>query len=204
MAFKNLLKQHNIHLRVVIPYWSSANREVERFNRTLGKAIQCFHAEGKDWKKEIEQFLLQYRTIPHTITNVPPAQLIFRHTPRNVLPSIDSKNKPTTADKQVNKDDQKRTKKIAEYANNKRKAKSVTVAVGDKVLLRNIHRNNKLDTIWENQTCTVLKVYPRSVKLQNDQTRAVYVRSKAHIKMYHHQLHQPNAQISSRNLLHYQ
>ena len=50
----------------------------------------------------------------------------------------------------------------------KGRVKSVTVAIGGKVLLRNIHHANKLDTIWENQTCTVLKVYPRSAKLQND------------------------------------
>ena len=52
---------------------------------------------------------------------------MFRHTPRNDLPSVESNNKPNKADKQVNKDDQKRKDKIGEYANNKRKAKSVTV-----------------------------------------------------------------------------
>ena len=29
----------------VTPYWPSANGEAERFNRTIGKAIQCYHAE---------------------------------------------------------------------------------------------------------------------------------------------------------------
>ena len=70
------------------PYGSSTNGEVECFNRRYGKAIQCSHAKGKNWKKEIEQFLLQYRTAPHTITNVPLAPLFFRHTPCNDLPSI--------------------------------------------------------------------------------------------------------------------
>ena len=113
----------------------------------------------------IDNFLLQYRTPPHAITNIPPPQLIFCHTPHNDLPSVDSTNKPTKADKQVNKDHPKREDKIGEYADKKRKAKSVTFAVGEKILLRNIHRANKLDTIWENQTYTVLKVYLRSVKL---------------------------------------
>ena len=129
---------------------------------------------------------------------------MFRHTPRNDLPSVKSNNKPNKADKQVNKDDQKRKDKIGEYANNKRKTKSVTVAVSDKVHLKNIHHANKLNTIWENQTYTVLKVNPRSPKLQNDNTRSVYVRSKVHIKMYHQQPHKSNAQTSSRHRSHYQ
>ena len=44
--------------------------------------------------------------------------------------------------------------------NNKIKTKSATFTVRDKIFLRYIHHTNKLDTIWENQTYTVLKVYP--------------------------------------------
>lgn len=46
-GFRQYLKSHDIRLRIVMPYWPSANGEVERFNRTLGKAIRCAHAEGK-------------------------------------------------------------------------------------------------------------------------------------------------------------
>lgn len=95
MAFRNFLKQYNIKLQVVTPYWLSANGEVEHFNRILGKAIQCSHGEEKNSKKEIEQFLLQYRITPHAITNVPPAQLMFRHIPRNNLIPVNSNNEPT-------------------------------------------------------------------------------------------------------------
>lgn len=177
--------------------WFSDNREVERFNRTLQKVIQWSHAEEKDWMKEMGQFLIKYSTVTHTVTNAPPAQLMFLNTTRNDLPSIGYSNKPTKADKQVKNDHRKRKEKIAENANDKRKTKSVKVAGRDKVLLRNINRTKKLHIIRENQTYTILKVYPRSVNLQNDQTRAVHVRSKAHITMYHQLPHQPNAKTSS-------
>lgn len=52
------------------PYWPSTNGEVEQFNRTIGRAIHCHHAEGKDWKNHIQEFLLQSDTIPHTMTGV--------------------------------------------------------------------------------------------------------------------------------------
>ena len=93
---------------------------------------------------------------------------MFRHTPCNDLPSFDSNNQPTKAEKQVNKDNQKRKDKVGNMPTTKGRVKSVTVAISGKVLLRNIHHASKLDTIWENQTCTVSKVYPRSAKLQND------------------------------------
>ena len=64
--FIAFLKQYNIsHLRVT-PYWPAANGEVERMNRTLKKAIQCAHEEGKHWRDELHKFLLFYRTTPHT------------------------------------------------------------------------------------------------------------------------------------------
>lgn len=94
MAFRNLLKQHNIKLQVVTPYWPFPNGDVEHFNRTLGKTIMCSHAKGKGWKKKM-QFLIQYRTTPHTVTNVPPTQLMFHQ-------------KQPKAHTQVNKDDPKR------------------------------------------------------------------------------------------------
>ena len=39
-TFKDYLNQHDIKHRMVIPYWPSANGEVERFNITLGRDIK--------------------------------------------------------------------------------------------------------------------------------------------------------------------
>ena len=69
--FKEYLSHHGIRLRCVTPYWPAANGEVERFNRTIGKAIQCIHAEGNDWRLHLDEFLLEYRTTPHSITGKP-------------------------------------------------------------------------------------------------------------------------------------
>ena len=52
----------------VTPYWPQANGEVERFNQPLEKVIQTAYLEGKVWRQEINRFLLQYRTTPHSVT----------------------------------------------------------------------------------------------------------------------------------------
>ena len=90
--FKAKLKQLNIDHHRVTFYWPSANGEVERFNRTLGKALQTADAKGKDWKKNLNNVLLQYCTTPHCITGVPPAVVLFKYNIKNGIPSFD---KPT-------------------------------------------------------------------------------------------------------------
>ena len=56
--FGSYLRDHGITHRQVTPYWPQANSEVERFNRTLEKAIRAATTEGKDWKNELNTFLL--------------------------------------------------------------------------------------------------------------------------------------------------
>ena len=59
------------------PYWPQSNGEVERCNKTLLKIIRIATLEGKDWKKELQNFLFQYRTTPHTVTGLSPAELLM-------------------------------------------------------------------------------------------------------------------------------
>ena len=45
-------------------------------------------AEGKDRKSALQQFLLMYRTTPHTTTGISHAQMLFQHIPNNGLPTF--------------------------------------------------------------------------------------------------------------------
>ena len=42
--------------------------------RTLGKAIRTARAEQKDWQKELNNFLRNYRSTPHSSTGKSPAE----------------------------------------------------------------------------------------------------------------------------------
>ena len=57
---------------------AKANDEVERQNRTPLKAIRAAHAEGKNWREELNKFLLPNRFIPYSTTGKGPAELLFR------------------------------------------------------------------------------------------------------------------------------
>ena len=60
----------------VILYWPKANRDAERFMRTLEKAIHTAYIENKNWKQALYEFLLQYRATPHGTTTISPAEAL--------------------------------------------------------------------------------------------------------------------------------
>ena len=55
---------------LLTPFWPQANATVERFNWTIEKAIGTAHIEGKDWRQQLDPFLLTYCAT----TGISPAQ----------------------------------------------------------------------------------------------------------------------------------
>ena len=78
----------------VCPYWPQGNAEIERFYRTLGKAIRTLTVEGKSWKEHIDYFLFQYRTTPHSVTGESPAKLLIGRELRGKIPTIMTQREP--------------------------------------------------------------------------------------------------------------
>ena len=183
--FTAYLTQHGIEHRRVTPYWPAANGEVERMNRTIKRAIHCAVVDGKRCQDALHEFLLGYRTTPHSVTGVAPSKLLFKHELRNDIPFVDSK-KPTKLDTLVNKRDSERKQKSKEFADKRRNARSVEFELGDQVLLKNLHKNNKLSTNFESTPYTVIRVYKSSVKIENIDSGKVFVRNKCHVKRYLH------------------
>ena len=58
-------------------YWPQENGEVERQNRSLKKRLQISQIECHDWKEDLQNYLLMYRSSPHTSTGKSPAALMF-------------------------------------------------------------------------------------------------------------------------------
>ena len=71
------LAQIGIKHRLTTPLWPRANGEVERQNRSLLKAMRVAHAEKRDWRSELNKFLLAYRLTLHVTTGKSPAELLY-------------------------------------------------------------------------------------------------------------------------------
>ena len=52
------------------------------------KAIRTLQVEKVDWRKEIDSYLLAYRSTPHTVTGKSPAELMFQRKLRTKLPYL--------------------------------------------------------------------------------------------------------------------
>ena len=77
------------------PYHPASNGEAERFVRTFKEAMKVARSDGLTFAHRLENFLLTYRTTPHTTTGVPPSELLMRRSLRTrwdlLKPSISSR-----------------------------------------------------------------------------------------------------------------
>ena len=145
--FKEFLKQHNINHRPVTPYWPQGNGEVERFNRTIGKLIQCAVAHC-NWRFELAKFLLQYRTTPHSATGQTPADMIFKYQANNDLPSLTKLKSKNKTEKATEIKDRLYKEKIQTQNRN---AEYIDIKPGEQVLCQNQHGTNKTQPFYETQ-----------------------------------------------------
>ena len=51
--------------------------------------MQIAHNKRRDWQKEMQKFLLGYRSTPHSTTGVSPAKLLFGRKIRSKLPGVE-------------------------------------------------------------------------------------------------------------------
>ena len=119
--FKNFLATHGIKYRKVMPYWPQANAAVERFNRTIEKAICTTHAEGKDWHTDMFIFLLNYHATPHATTGKSPALLHLGREIRTKVPQIETlmSNDLSAALQSAQTKDRQAKKSTKAYADNR-------------------------------------------------------------------------------------
>ena len=150
------------------PLWPRANGEVERQNCSLLKAMRVSQAEGKDWRLELNKFLLAYRSTSHTTTGVSPAELFFKRKLTTKLPEFtgSEESQVDVALQQVRDRDSEKKQQAKHYADTRYHAKDRPIAVGDAVLLER-KRENKLSPSYESQPYEVAaryrdQVVPRS------------------------------------------
>ena len=138
--FKTYVRERGIRHRKSTPLWPQGNAEVESFMKPLTKAVRSAHAEGRDWKAFLYQFLLNYRATPHSTTGIAPAQLLFNRKITTKLPEI-SQPEDTPADTAVRAKDTKAKEKMKQRADKRARSRQPDIKIGDTVLVRQKKRN---------------------------------------------------------------
>ena len=135
-------KHYGIHHHKATPYWPKGNSEIERFYRTLGKAIKSINAEGNGWRKEIFYFMFQYRRTPHCTTKETPAKLRMGRELRGKIPAFTDSESKFLHDAKQNDLNKKEKMKI--YYDKRFNTTESSINVGDYVLLRQRPKNKLL------------------------------------------------------------
>ena len=125
--------------------------------------------------------LRNYHTTPHQVTGETPAMMLMNREIRTKIPSVKtSKSYDNTKVKQT---DTRAKEQAKEYADRKRRAEEKDFKVGERVLLRQPHKN-KYSTPFCGDPFTIIKKKGSQLEIQ-DKHGQTYKRNSAHVKKYH-------------------
>ena len=145
---KQFMLENGIEHKRITPLWPQANSEAENFMKPVTKAIRSSRAEGREWKRDLYQFLLNYRATPHSTTGFAPSELLFNRKIRTKLPQNVLKSSQSDVGSKVQDTDDRAKAKMKEYADTKSRAKQSNIQVGDTVLIRQ-RKENKWSTRFD-------------------------------------------------------
>lgn len=77
LDFEEFTRKNGIKHTRSSPYHPASNGEAERFVRTFKEAMKAGKGDGLTLAHRVENFLLTYRTTPHSTTSTPPCELLM-------------------------------------------------------------------------------------------------------------------------------
>ncbi|CAB3984652.1 Transposon Tf2-9 poly [Paramuricea clavata] len=124
------------------PLCPQSKGSAESVMKALGKVIKTSMLERKNWRQELQRFLLNYRSTPHATTKIPPCELLFNRKVQENRPELSTQNvvnKHRKANENIDK------KKISnkQYYDAKKNTKTSKIKEGDIVVCKQ-KPNNKL------------------------------------------------------------
>lgn len=177
--FKSFCEDMGIRLTNTIPYWPQQNGEVERQNRSILKRLRIAQELGQDWRRVLDQYILQYHSTPHPTTGRSPFELMFGRRTRSKLPQIP---REIHVDEEVRDHDCQQKEKGRLYADRKRRARESDISVGDQVLVKRFRKDNKLSTDFSPEEHIVSRRSGADVTLRSMTSGKECRRNIAHLK----------------------
>ncbi|XP_055634095.1 uncharacterized protein K02A2.6-like [Toxorhynchites rutilus septentrionalis] len=175
--FRTFCEEHGIKLVNTIPYWPQMNGQVERQNRSILKRLRIAQELGKDWRDELYKYLLIYHATNHSVTGQPPSKLMFGRCMKSKLPRI-----PTHIDDEAIRDEDKIKKQMGkEYADKKRRAEYSDIKEGDRVFVKRMRKDHKLQADYSPEEFQVQKKVGSDVVVRSE-SGVEFRRNVTHLK----------------------
>ena len=165
--FSNLIREFGIKHRRITPRYPRANGEAERLNLSInqqgGENRNCMVTR---WRKTIDDWLLAYRTTPHTVTGQPPAATMFGRNVNDKLPSLQPSAPIKINRTSYRQQDARNKQKGKNYHDAKKKEQDCSIKVGDQVLIRS-EKKGKVALPWRANPFLVRAVKGDSVLVED-------------------------------------
>ena len=186
--FKDFAQQLGFKHRKVMPLWPEANGEVERFMRSLNKALLTSTVQNSNWKKELLTFLLHYRGTPHSSTKISPFEALTGRKMNIGLPSSPLHPLPSPLHTMMKLNDKLSKEKMTHTS----KHSPSRLKVGDHVLVKQ-RRQNKLSPPYDPNPYTITDKKGSMVTAQRGHSRIVrnssfYKPIQGHIPSHTHRM----------------
>ena len=141
---KKYFNDHDIMHTKITPLHPQANGCVEKFMQVISKSIKTAVYENRNWRKALDDTLLNYRTSTHCTTGKTPALLFFGRDIKNKIPNFTISKSPF--DKEVRDRQKLRYEKSKSKTDKVRHAVESDVKTGDTVILKRLKKGNKFDS----------------------------------------------------------
>ncbi|XP_028411670.1 uncharacterized protein K02A2.6-like [Dendronephthya gigantea] len=177
--FKRYMAALGIEWTRSTPLWPQGNGNAGSVMKPLGKVIKTSVLEGKNWRQELQRFLLNYRSTPHATTKIPPCELLFNRKVQGSLPELSTKkivNKHQSAKENI----EKRKISNKQYYDVKNNTKTSTIKEGDIVICKQ-KPINKLSPRFNPERFTIVKRKGATATARND--RRTITRNVSHFKV---------------------
>ena len=114
------------------------------------------HAEGRDWKKDLYRFMLNYRATPHCTIGIAPSELLFNRKIQTKLLQIEIDTTLPDTHPNIEEMDKQAKEKMKEHADRRVRAQVSDLKIGETVLLHQ-RKKNKFSTKFDPSLFQVTK-----------------------------------------------
>ena len=145
--------------------------------------MRVAHAEKRDWRLELNKYLLAYRSSPHITTGQSPAELLFGRKLSTKLPEVaDIEESEDLGNQQARDRDAEKKQVGGDHADKRHQAVEKCIQEGDFVLLEK-RKENKLSPHYEKEPYQVTARHGDQVQLKSPQG-VQYKRNIQHVKQF--------------------
>lgn len=167
----------------ITPLNPTENGQVERCMQGINKIASIAKLTKSSFNEALSEYVAAYNSWPHSVTKIPPGELMFGRPVRTLLPNL-------KLDTPCNNDEGLRERDVvAKFSRNarediRRNAGESDIRVGDLVLMMQVKRD-KADTTYKNALHRVIKIEGNGrVSLMDMDSHRMYERNIKHLKKY--------------------